>query len=50
MSGHLAYTKLVIALFDGRVRLTAEDDLCADTDCGFVVADDWRDGEMTEAA
>jgi len=50
ISGHFGFFKLLLDLVDGKLHLTAEDEMTFEAGCVLVVAEDEREHGMTKAA
>jgi len=50
LAGHFGFFRLLIDRVDGKLHLSAKDELTFEVGCVLVVADDGRDAETAKAA
>ncbi len=50
LAGHFGFFRLLIDMVDGKLHLSAEDEMTFEVGCVLVVADDGRDAETAKAA
>jgi hypothetical protein len=50
LAGHVGYFRLLWDVVDGKIRLTAEEEMTGEADCVLAVAEDKREADRAKAA